>query len=156
MNIVNWPITSGCESLGGGCVSCPSLHHYKDKGWDYTIKEHPARLVEPLVTEQPSTFLVSLGSDPFHKLVTDKFIIDAFEVMNQCPEHHFEIATKRLYRAVEMKPYLKWTDNIMIGTAIESEDFKYRLDTLKQIPSKNRFVSFAPLKRNEQGLLLPE
>ena len=75
----------------------------------------------------------------------DNFIIDAFEVMNKCPEHDFEIATKRLERAVWMSRRLTWSDNIMIGTTIESEEHKERLIDLKQIPTENRFVSFAPL-----------
>lgn len=145
MNVINWQITSGCESLGGGCVSCPSLIHYKENNWDYSLKEHRERFAEPLLTEEPTCFIVSLGSDLFHWNVMDNFIIDAFAVMNKCPEHHFEIATKRIGRAVTMNTYLTWSENIMIGTAIESEDHKYRLKILKQIPTENRFVSFAPL-----------
>jgi len=145
MNVINWQITTGCESLGGGCVSCPSLHHYKDNNWDYTIQEHRARFVEPIVTAKPTCFLVSLGSDLFHRLVSDKFIIEAFEVMNKCPEHNFEIATKRLFRAVALESHLTWSENIMIGTSIESQEYKYRMEILKQIPTKNRFISFAPL-----------
>lgn len=145
MNILNWEITTGCESLGGGCVSCPSLHYYKDNNLDYKPKEHRERFAEPLITTESSCFLVSLGSDLFHRLVSDQFIIDAFEVMNKCPEHHFEIATKRLYRVVAMTPYLKWTDNIMIGTSVEAEEYKHRIKTLKQIPTENKFISFAPL-----------
>jgi len=112
---------------------------------DYTVKEHRERLAEPMLREEPACFIVSLGSDLFHRLVMDQFIIDAFEVMNKCPEHHFEIATKRIDRAITMIPFLTWSDNIMIGTAIESEDHKYRLKQLKQIPTENRFISFAPL-----------
>jgi len=112
---------------------------------DYTVKEHRERLAEPMLREEPACFIVSLGSDLFHRLVMDQFIIDAFEVMNKCPEHHFEIATKRLSRAVTLEPFLKWSDNIMIGTSIETEDYKYRAEILKQIPTENRFISFAPL-----------
>lgn len=145
MNILNWQVTSGCESLGGGCVSCPSLIHYKDNKLDYSIKEHRERLAEPFLTTQPSCFLVSLGSDLFHKSVSDDFIRHAFEVMNKCSEHYFEIATKRPHRVVVMSPYLTWSKNIMIGTTVETEDYKYRIDILRQVPTENRFISFAPL-----------
>ncbi len=145
MNILNWQITTGCESLGGGCVSCPSLIQHKENNWNYSVMEHRARLAEPFLTENPSCFLVSLGSDLFHSSVMNEFIIDAFEVMNKCPEHHFEIATKRIHRAVGMETELTWSNNIMIGTTVESEDYKYRIGILKEIPTENKFISFAPL-----------
>ncbi len=145
MNILNWQITTGCESLGGGCLSCPSLLESKEKGWNYAIKEHRSRFTEPLLTEEPSCFMVCLGSDLFHKDVTDQFIIDAFAVMNKCKEHYFEIATKRIYRAITMGAQLTWSDNIMVGTAVESKEYKYRIKVLKQLETKNKFISFAPL-----------
>jgi len=145
MNINNWLILSGCTSKGGGCLSCPSLLEYKANGWDYSIKMHPERLAEPLLVEEPTCFIVALGSDLFHDDVPWEFIDKVFQVMNKCPEHKFEIATKRVERLACVASSLKWTDNIMIGTAVESDEHLWRMGYLQQVPTENRFVSFAPL-----------
>jgi len=131
--------------MGGGCISCPSLMEYKDKGLDYSIKMHPERLAEPLLVEEPTCFIVALGSDLFHAGVPFKFIQDVFEIMNKCPEHKFELATKRVETLAFLASCLEWTDNIMIGTAVESDKHKLRIWYLQQVPTENRFISFAPL-----------
>jgi len=148
MNIENWQVTSGCTSLGGGCVSCPSLMEYKNKGWDYKVKVHHERVAEPMLVDDPTCFIVSLGSDLFHEDVSDDFIKSVFTVMNKADYHHFEIATKRVKRLADMSGSLKWTENIMIGTSVETENHKWRIDYLCEVPTENRFISFAPLLGN--------
>lgn len=145
MGTLNWQITSGCESLGGGCESCPSLLEYQNKGWDYSIKTHPERLYDPMKIKEPTNFSVSLGSDLFHKDVPDYFIERAFTLMNITHQHSYNIVTKRAERLREIAPSLEWTENIYIGVTVESSQYKQRIDYLKKVKSHHRFISFVPL-----------
>ena len=145
METLNWEITTGCTNLGGGCESCPALLEYREKGWDYTIKMHPERLLEPINIVVFRNFAVSLGSDLFHDGVTSDFIKEVFDVMNQANQHTFEIVTKRPGRVAGMKSDLPWPPNIAMGVAVEEAEYKWRVDVLRTIPAKTRFVSFVPL-----------
>lgn len=145
METVNWQLTTGCTSLGGGCESCPSLWEYRKKSMNYTLVMHRAQLAVPLMNNYPKSYTVCLGSDLFHEGVTDEFIRQTFNVMNECPEHKFEVSTKRIERALVLSGSLEWTDNIVFGTTVESDDKKWRIKLLRQIPSQNRHISFLPL-----------
>lgn len=145
MNKKNWALTTGCESLGAGCESCPSLWEYKRKGWDYSIKIHPEKLFEPLENNEPTYYTVSFGSDLFHAEVPDLFIDAVFKIINRAPGHTFELMTKRVERLSDMASSLQWPDNVLVGTTVESADQKWRVKYLKDVPTDKRFVSFVPL-----------
>jgi protein gp37 len=145
METINWKLTSGCTTLGGGCDSCPSLWEYREKGWDYTLMRHPGELYIPKARREPAVYTVSLGSDLFHEAAPDEFIKDAFDVMNECDQHFFEIATKRVERMERLAPKLEWTKNIAAGITVESEAEAWRIKHLQAVPAAVRFISFLPL-----------
>jgi len=145
METINWPLTTGCTNLGGGCDSCPSLWEYRAQGKNYDITMHREMMPVPSSLSVPTNFTVCLGSDLFHEGVTDEFIRQAFSIMNQCPKHTFEVSTKRIERALSLSNHLTWTKNITFGTTVESDDKKWRINLLSQIPSYNRHISFLPL-----------
>ena len=145
METLNWTLTTGCENLGGGCESCPSMLEYKEKGWDYSIKMHPEELITPFILKEPKAFMVSFGSDLFHEGVSDEFIYEAFDVMRLSPQHTFEVITKRTERLKQMAPSLPWTGNIWIGTTVESRDVIGRIKDLQTVPAENKYLSFVPL-----------
>lgn len=145
METLNWPLTSGCTNLGGGCESCPSLWEYREKEWDYSLTMHPGALYQPKAREAPAVYTVSLGSDFFHEAASDDFIKDAFEVMNETPRHFYELATKRIERMELLAPELRWTGNIAAGITVESADRAWRIKHLQAVPAAVRFISFLPL-----------
>lgn len=145
MDTLNWDLTTGCESLGGGCDSCPSLWEYRENGWDYQIKQHYDRLADPVFIRPPTLFTVSLGSDLFHEDVNSDFIHYAFKVMNREIRHTFEITTKRSERLAMMSEYLHFTKNIAVGVTVEESKYKFRIDHLRDVPATTRYVSFLPL-----------
>ena len=53
--------------------------------------------------------------------------------------------TKRPERVLEMADDLEWTDNIWMGTSVESQDYIHRVHTLGKIKAKVRFLSIEPL-----------
>ena len=145
MDTLNWPVTTGCENIGGGCESCPSLWEYKRNGWDYSPKEQDGNLYVPSFVFEPSIFTVSLGSDLFHKDVSTGFIRRVFEIMNRERHHLFELLTKRSERLAELSGDLDFTDNIFVGVTVEETAFKSRIKDLQKVQSPNRYVSFLPL-----------
>jgi protein gp37 len=142
---LNWPVTTGCENIGGGCESCPSLWEYKRNGWDYSIKEQDGNLYVPSFVFSPSIFTVSLGSDLFHKDVSKGFIRKVFGIMNREQRHIFEVLTKRSERIFEFYWDLNFTENIFVGVTVEEMSFKSRIKDMQKVRSENRYVSFLPL-----------
>jgi protein gp37 len=86
-------------------------------------------------------------SDLFHKDIPLDFIVDVFETMKKAHWHTFQILTKRPERMKYFtnKVYNDVLPNVWLGTTIENRDVLYRLDELKKVRAKIKFVSFEPL-----------
>ena len=121
------------------------MWEYREKGWDYSIKEHYGALHLPSFVSEPSVFAVALGSDLFHKDVSSEMIRKAFKIMNQEYRHGFELLTKRSERLLEMSSELEFTDNISIGVTVESGEFVNRIEDLRKVKAYRKYVSFLPL-----------
>jgi protein gp37 len=65
--------------------------------------------------------------------------------MNKARWHKFQILTKRAERLVELNDKLNWTDNIWMGVSVENDEYTHRVDLLRSIPAKIKFISFEPL-----------
>ena len=84
-------------------------------------------------------------SDTFHKKVPIEFIKEMFKVMNENPQHTFQVLTKRANRLLEMHKELNWTPNIWMGVSVENQEVLDRIDYLKQTNAKTKFLSLEPL-----------
>jgi protein gp37 len=100
-------------------------------GFKLTLQ--PAALELPLRWKRPRTIFVNSMSDLFHKDVPPEFIERVFDIMNRCPQHTFQV------------PRFKWTPNIWMGTSIENALVLHRVESLKNIPARIRFLSVEPL-----------
>lgn len=149
----SWNPVTGCTEVSPGCDHCyartfaerwrGTRGHPYEQGFD--LKLWPERLEAPLKWKRPSKIFVNSMSDLFHKDVPDEFIFRAFEVMNRADWHIFQILTKRPSRAALMGYKLPWSENIWLGTSIESNDYVWRADKIRNIPVGIRFVSAEPL-----------
>ena len=105
-----WNPVTGCDPVGEGCRNCwaQGLHEMRHKAhqngkkmpaqyaWPFTtIQLHEERLMEPLKIRKPSKIAVCLGGDLYHKDVPDSFIEQVYAVMALCPQHVFQVLTKR-------------------------------------------------------------
>lgn len=89
---------------------------------------------------------VNSMSDLFHKDVPFEFIRDVFRVMNDCPQHQFQVLTKRPERARELADALVWSPNIWMGTSVENMMYGWRIKELVEIKQASiRFLSCEPL-----------
>jgi protein gp37 len=115
--------------------------------WTGRVNIDPFSLSAPLEWRKSKRIFVNSMSDLFHKDVPAHFIQQVWDVMAQCPQHHFQVLTKRpermadLFKAGVITPL----NNVWIGTSVESAEVVSRISELIAIPSMTRFVSFEPL-----------
>lgn len=84
-------------------------------------------------------------SDLFHEDIPLEFIQRVFDTMTKCPQHIFQILTKRSQRLSELSYNLPWPENVWMGVSIENTGTLYRVHDLQHVPSAVRFLSCEPL-----------
>lgn len=120
-----WNFLLGCSRVSPGCDNCYAMfvshrgmtieHRGLTKlrvigdrsGVDWTgeVKLLHERLGKPLRWKKPRRVFVNSMSDLFHPKVPFEFIATAFGVMAACPQHTFQILTKRPKRMLE---FFEW------------------------------------------------
>jgi protein gp37 len=65
--------------------------------WTGKVALVPEKLAEPLHRKKPTTWFLSMF-DPFHEALTNEEIAALFGVMAACPQHTFQVLTKRAER----------------------------------------------------------
>jgi protein gp37 len=84
-------------------------------------------------------------SDLFHEDIPLDFIKKVFDVMNDNPNHVFQVLTKRSQRLLELHKELKWTHNIWMGVSVENSKVVNRKTDLQNTNAKVKFLSCEPL-----------
>jgi protein gp37 len=114
-----WNPIIGCSRVSEGCRNCYAeqiagrFGHGKETVysgltqivngravWTGQIKE-TKKLLEPLTWKKPKRVFVNSMSDLFHENVTDEQRDRIFAVMALCPQHTFQVLTKRPGRMLE-------------------------------------------------------
>jgi len=54
------------------------------------------------------------------------------------------VLTKRSERLLELSPQIEWPINVWIGVSIETQDYVYRIDHLRQTGASVKFLSLEP------------
>ncbi len=111
----------------------------------FNLSLHPDLLNVPRHWRKGRMVFVNSMSDLFHKDVPLEFIRRVFHTMNECPQHQFQILTKRSGILASVAPSLMWTDNIWAGVTVEDANHLDRVDDLRSVPAKVRWISFEPL-----------
>ncbi len=116
---------------------------YKNE-FDFTLQLSALDL--PLRWKQPRKIFVNSMSDLFHELMPDYYLEQCFEIMRQADWHVYQILTKRPERMVRFaRRYGSIPDHIWLGTSVEMAMYTRRIELLRQIDVKIRFISFEPL-----------
>ncbi len=148
-----WNPVTGCTKLSPGCKHCYAerlakrlqamgAENYRN-GFKLTFQPHLLEL--PLHWQKPRTIFVNSMSDLFHKDISISYIKRVFEIMEQAHWHRFQILTKRAERLAEIGAQLPWPSNVWMGVSVENKDYGFRIDLLRQVPAKVRFLSLEPL-----------
>lgn len=113
--------------------------------WNGRVYLDEAALSDPPGWRRPRTIFVNSMSDLFHTDVPEAFIQRCFEVMNACPQHTFQVLTKRPERAAALSSRLHWTANIWVGTSVENSLVRDRIGELRKANAHVRFLSVEPM-----------
>jgi protein gp37 len=150
---MTWNPVTGCDKVSPGCKHCYAermAHRLQlmgspryESGFKITLQEDIVEL--PKQWKSPKKIFVNSMSDLFHKKVPTHFIQNVFKTMNDCPQHQFQVLTKRAERLEELAPMLKWSKNIWMGVSVENQDYIHRIDHLRKVPANIRFLSIEPL-----------
>lgn len=113
--------------------------------WNGVIKLDHLALEEPFRWKRPRLVFVNSMSDLFHEDVPVSFIESVFRVIRQTPRHIYQVLTKRAERLAEVGASVDWPSNLWMGVSIESNEYVYRADLLRQVSARTRFLSLEPL-----------
>ena len=150
---MTWNPTTGCDKISAGCKYCYAevmtrrlmamgIEKYSE---GFKIRTHIDALNIPYTWKKPKVVFVNSMSDLFHPQVPLEFIKAVFEVMNDNPQHIFQVLTKRAERLHEVHAQLTWTNNIWMGVSVEDERVTDRIDFLRATNAKVKFLSCEPL-----------
>ncbi len=150
---MTWNPVTGCSKVSAGCKHCYAetmakrlkamgVHRYTN-GFRVTLQ--PDLLDAPLRWKSPKVIFVNSMSDLFHEDIPDEYIKKVFNTMARCPQHTFQILTKRSERLREIAAVLPWRPNIWIGVSVEDNRVIQRINDLQTVPAFVRFLSCEPL-----------
>ncbi len=148
-----WNPVTGCSKVSAGCLNCYAermakrlkamgVARYSD---GFKVRIHNDLVEVPFKWKSPRVIFVNSMSDLFHEEVPNDFVKTIFEVMNSCPQHTFQVLTKRSDRLNELSNQLRWTHNIWMGVTVENQDLTYRIKDLVKTNARVKFVSCEPL-----------
>jgi protein gp37 len=118
------------------------IEKYKD---GFKVRTHEDSLQTPFLWKKPKVVFVNSMSDLFHPEVPLEFIKKVFFVMNETPQHTYQVLTKRANRLFELHEQLNWTTNIWMGVSVEDERVTERIDFLRETNAQTKFLSCEPL-----------
>ena len=117
-----WNPVTGCSVVSPGCTNCYAMklagtrmhHHSSRQGltvpskagpvWNGEVRFNEQWLDQPLRWKRPRMIFVCAHGDLFHENVPDAWIDQVFAVMALCPQHTFQVLTKRAER---MRAYVE-------------------------------------------------
>lgn len=150
---MTWNPVTGCTKISQGCKNCYANRmalrlqamgapRYKS-GFKPTV--HFDLIDLPKAWKKPRTIFVNSMSDLFHEEIPTNFILRIFETMRDCPQHTFQVLTKRSKRLLSLGQSIDWPSNVWMGVSVENNQVMDRVKDLAKVPAKVRFLSCEPL-----------
>lgn len=144
-----WNIARGCTKVDEDCKFC---YMYRDS-FDST-RYNPLNVVRtktvfnlPLKLKEPSKIFTSSLTDFFHEAI-DGYRHEAWDIIRKCPQHTFQILTKRPERIMQHLPH-DWGSgwgNVWLGTSVGSQKGVQRMIDLSIVGHDGvKFLSLEPL-----------
>lgn len=148
-----WNPITGCTKKSAGCAHCYAevmarrlqamrLEKYRN-GFELTL--HEEALTEPLQWKQSHNIFVCSMSDIFHEKVPFEFVDKIMKTISFTPQHRYQILTKRSERMVEYFNTRPIPKNVWLGVTVECHTSKSRIDDLRGLDAKVKFLSCEPL-----------
>jgi protein gp37 len=166
--IIEWQPITGCSYASPGCTNCKTMTlagpklsaEFRRDGlisdskagpvWNGKLRFSEKRLMLPIERREPCTFAVNPHGDLFHESAPQAWIDATFETMELCPEHRFQVLTKRAARqcAYIRARYDGQTapSHIALGVSCERQaEADERIPLLIETPAVTRFVTLYPV-----------
>lgn len=183
-----WNPVTGCSLKSPGCTNCYAMrlagtrlrNHASRIGltrevngnhvWTGAVRFNEQWLDQPLRWKRPRMIFVCAHGDLFHESVPDEWIDRVFSVMALCPQHTFQVLTKRSARMREWfasdgrtgdraqavagqiealggMGYPTWPlPNVWLGVSVEDQQrADERIPDLLSTPAALRWLSCEPL-----------
>ena len=174
-----WNVVTGCDRESPGRAHCYALdlaprlramgvRKYRAardggraSGPAFGVTLHLGELEVPRRWRRPRRIFACSMGDLFHEQVPFAFIDRVFETIAACPQHVFQVLTKRAARmrayceqryeqhasahpALGVAAAVPWP-NVWLGVSIENRRYVDRADELRLTPAAVRFISAEPL-----------
>ncbi len=149
-----WNPTVGCTKISPGCKHCYAetmakrLQAMGAPGYEngFQLAVMPQRLDDPKRRKKPTVYFVNSMSDVFHDRIPDAYIEQIFDVIRETPQHTYQILTKRAARMARFFRTRDVPDNAWLGVSVENKKHGVpRIDYLRTVPARTRFLSVEPL-----------
>lgn len=142
-----WNPWHGCIKISPGCKYC---YMYRDKeryGQNpMVVVRSKTTFYNPLKWKDARIIFTCSWSDWFIDLADD-WRGETWELIKLTPRHTYQILTKRPSNFLTRLPddWGQGYDNVWLGVSVEDLDRAFRVDILRTIPAKRRFLSIEPL-----------
>ncbi len=148
-----WNPITGCTQISAGCLNCYAkrmanrLYAMGNKRYadNFKVTIHKDLFDLPLKTKKPTIIFVCSMSDLFHESNDFYTIAQIFHTMTRAHWHTFQVLTKRPERLREFSMHYEIPNNVWVGTSVEGNDYAYRVNSLRKVKAKNKFLSCEPL-----------
>ena len=146
-----WNPASGCTEVSPGCAHCYARQLAENKrgtlafpqGFDLMLR--PWKLDEPRKLKEPSLIFVNSMSDLFLAGIPDSYRDRVVDVIEQTPQHCYQVLTKRHENLLRYSKRRKLPTNFWAGvTAEDQKRAELRIPTLVQVDVPVRFISVEP------------
>ncbi len=155
-----WNPSVGCTKISSGCKNCYAevmarrlqamgMFEYKN-GFEFTLL--PERIEQPIAIKKPTKFFVNSMSDLFHEKMPFSYLDLVFQTIRFTPQHQYQILTKRESILLHYFETRSVPENVWLGVTVEHAKTKHRIDVLREIDAKIRFLSIEPLIGDVGGL----
>lgn len=138
----------GCHKISDGCKFC---YMYREQG-ARGIDASEIKRVSNQHFNKPKKFtgranIFANSYSDFFLSDADDWRDDAWKVIRSTPQHIWTLITKRPENIKNRLPQ-DWGNgysNVILGVTVESQDYLYRTDILRNIQVKSRMIMFEPL-----------
>jgi len=146
-----WNPVTGCKQITSGCAYCYAKTIAErmrgqafPNGFGLTYRPH--RLNEPYRWKEPTLAFVNSMSDLFWEEITDEYRDRVLDVIEDNPQHQFQVLTKRHDVMLRYAKRRKLPANFWAGVTIEdAKNYALRIEALRKVDAEIRFISFEPL-----------
>lgn len=164
-----WNPFVGCTIKSAGCTNCYAMRQaYRlEHAFDFAAyrgttrkvngnivwtgrinRSSDAKMNEPLRIPKPAMIFVNSMSDFWHEGAEDRWRAEALDIMRACPQHAFQVLTKRPENIAPILTRMGVTalpDNLWLGCTIEDHRVAERAGTLARVRARVRFLSVEPM-----------